>query len=244
MNKDPVIAGRHPVLDALQAGVPLDKILLQQGVRGPFEKELRAACRRRRIPLQVVPKQRLARYFAGNHQGVIAIGTAVRYQSVDELLPALYERGVTPKVVLLDGITDVRNFGAIARSAETFGFHAIVKSMTGAPANAIAVKASAGALLRIPVCREKTTASAIRALKENGLEVIAMDARAETPVCAIDWQRPLAVVLGAEGKGIGAAVRKEADLLCAIPQAGTMDSLNVSVAAGIIFYESVRGTCA
>ena len=243
MNKDrdPIIAGRHPVLEALKSNAPVDKIMFQKGIRGEYEKELRYLCRSRNIPMQIVPKERLGKMYGGNHQGVLAIGTAVEYQSLELVLPHLYEQGLTPKFVVLDGITDVRNFGAIARSAEVFGIHAIIISAkNGASANTVAVKASAGALLKIPVCREKSMAEVFRTLKGNGITLIGTDLAAKTPISAVDWNRPFAIVLGSEGAGIGSATRRELDETCLIPQLGNTDSLNVSVAAGVIFYESSK----
>ncbi len=240
--RDPMIAGRHPVLEALKSNAPVDKVMFQKGIRGDYEKELRWLCRDRNIPLQVVPKEKLGKLYGGNHQGVLAIGTEVVYQSLEDVLPHLYEQGLTPKIVVLDGITDVRNFGAIARSAEVFGIHAIViSSKNGASANSFAVKTSAGALLKIPVCREKSLAGAFKLLKENGITLIGTDLAAKKSIRETDWKRPFALVLGAEGEGIGSATRKELDELCVIPQLGDTDSLNVSVAAGVVFYESSLG---
>ncbi len=240
-DRDPIIAGRHPVLEALKNNAPVDKVMFQKGIRGEYEKELRWLCRSRNIPLQVVPKERLGKLYGGNHQGVLAIGTEVIYQSLEHVLPHLYEQGLTPKIVVLDGITDVRNFGAIARSAEVFGIHAIVISAkNGASANSFAVKTSAGALLRIPVCREKSMGEALKLLKTNGITLIGTDLKAKKTIREIDWKQPVAIVLGAEGAGIGSATRQVLDELCIIPQVGQTDSLNVSVAAGIIFYEAAQ----
>ncbi|HHB78102.1 MAG TPA: 23S rRNA (guanosine(2251)-2'-O)-methyltransferase RlmB [Saprospiraceae bacterium] len=239
--RDPMIAGRHPVIEALKNNAPVDKVMFQKGIRGEYEKELRWLCRSRNIPLQIVPKEKLGKLYGGNHQGVLAIGTEVVYQSLADVLPHLYEQGLTPKIVVLDGITDVRNFGAIARSAEIFGIHAIVISAkNGASANSFAVKTSAGALLRIPVCREKSLAQAFKILKDHGVSLIGTDLAAKKTIREIDWNRPVAIIMGAEGTGIGSATKRELDETCIIPQVGQTDSLNVSVAAGIIFYESIR----
>lgn len=238
-DRDPMIAGRHPVIEALKSNAPIDKVMFQKGIRGDYEKELRFLCRSRNIPLQIVPKEKLGKLYGGTHQGVLAIGTEVVYQSLEDILPHLYEQGISPKFAVLDGITDVRNFGAIARSAEVFGIHALVISAkNGASANSFAVKTSAGALLKIPVCREKSMGEALKQLKANGITLVGTDMSSSKTVREINWDRPFAIVLGAEGPGLGSATRKELDELCTIPQVGETDSLNVSVAAGIIFYES------
>ncbi len=236
-----IIYGRHPVADALRSGTPIDKVMLQQGIRGEMEKELRQLCREEGVPLQVVPKERLNKIARGAHQGVVALQALVRYYRLEDVLPGIYERSETPLIVLLDGVTDVRNFGAIARTAEAAGAHALVISQkNSAQINAEAMKASAGALAAIPVCRESSLVTAIEYLQLSGIRVLAGSQQASKPLYELDLRRPAAFILGAEGEGISPAVARAADELFVIPQKGRTDSFNVSVAAGMMLYEAMR----
>lgn len=243
MQKSPkeFIYGRHPVVEALKANASIDKVLLQQGTTGDLEKELRHLTRDRNIPLQMVPKDRLNRIVRGNHQGVIAFTTPVTLQRIEDVLPLLFEQSKTPLLVLLDGVTDIRNFGAIARSAELCGAHAIVMGRNKTPMmNAEAVKTSAGALHRIPVCRQSSLPAAMEYLQQSGVRVLASDLEAEQPLHNVDLKGPVAFILGAEGRGISPTIAKMADERFIIPQQGETDSFNVSVAAGIMLYECMR----
>jgi 23S rRNA (guanosine2251-2'-O)-methyltransferase len=236
-----LLYGRHPVVEALQNGVSLDKVMLQQGIRGEMEKELRHLCKKAGIPLLVVPKDRLKRLTSGNHQGVVAFQALVRYYRLEDVLPTIYERSEVPLFVLLDSVTDVRNFGAIARTAEVCGAHAlVVPQKNTALINAEALKASAGALNTIPVCRESSLMAAVEYLQLSGVQVLASDLQAEHPIYDLNLKLPTAFVLGAEGEGISEPIARQADERFIIPQLGQTDSLNVSVAAGMMLYESMR----
>jgi len=236
-----IIFGRHPVVEAIQANASIDKVLLQRDTRGELEKELRHLTRDRNIPLQMVPKDRLNKIVRGNHQGVIAFMAPVGFQRLEDLLPLLFEQSAMPLFVLLDGVTDVRNFGAIARSAEIAGAHAIVMGRNKTPLlNAEALKTSAGALRDIPVCRESSLPAAIEYLQQSGVRVLASDLEAEDRLMDLDLTGPVAFVLGAEGRGISPSIAKMSDQRFIIPQRGKTDSFNVSVAAGIMLYESMR----
>lgn len=236
-----LIYGRHPVTDAIRAGLSVDKVVLQQGLRGDFEKEVRYLCRERQIPLQVVPRERFSKWVQGNHQGVIAFIAPVVFQRVEMVLPSVYERGEIPFFLVLDGVTDVRNFGAIARTAEVLGVHALVVPMKNtALVNAEAMKASAGALSHIPVCRETSLVNALTLMQESGVRIFGSDLEAGRTIFEVDLTGPSALILGSEGKGIHPALLKMADETFLIPQSGVTDSLNVSVAAGIMVYETVR----
>jgi len=238
---DQLVYGRHPVVATLEAEQAVDKVMLQRGLRGPFEKQLRELCKHRAVPLQVVPRERLNALVRGNHQGVIALLAAFRYQRLDDLLPVLYERGEQPLLVLLDHVTDVRNFGAIARSAEVCGAHALVISRKGAAAaNAEAVKASAGALSRLAVCRESSILEAAKLLQASGVRIAASHLAGESLLEEVDLTGPTALILGAEGRGVSRELIRAADVGFRIPQAGQMNSFNVSVAAGIMLYEAMR----
>ncbi len=236
-----IIYGRHPVTDAIRAGISVDKVMLQQGLRGDFEKEIRALCKEWQIPMVVSPRERFGKWVQGNHQGVIAFIAPIAFQRLEEVLPVIFEKGETPLFVVMDGITDVRNFGAIARTAEVCGAHGlIVPRKRTAWINAEAMKVSAGALSHIPVCRESSLITAIDYLKQSGVRVMASDLEAGRYLFDMDLVGPTALVLGSEGEGISDPVRKAADTTFLIPQKGVTDSLNVSVAAGIMLYEAIR----
>ncbi|MEM8582837.1 MAG: 23S rRNA (guanosine(2251)-2'-O)-methyltransferase RlmB [Bacteroidota bacterium] len=232
-----LIYGRHPVLEALQSDQSIDKVYLQKGTRGEFERELRLACKAREIPMTIIPKEKLRRLVRGNHQGVAAQLAAAAYQRITDVLPFLFEQGKNPLLLLLDGITDVRNLGAIARSAEICGAHAIIigqKNSAGLTADA--VKSSAGALGRIPVCREKSLINTIEYLQESGVRVAASDLQAELDISELDSSAPICLILGSEGDGISQGVARSSDLRFRLAQVGTLNSYNVSVAAGIMLY--------
>ncbi|MCP9234515.1 23S rRNA (guanosine(2251)-2'-O)-methyltransferase RlmB [Lewinella sp. JB7] len=239
--REDLIYGRHPVLEALAAGQPVDKVYLQQGTRGDFEKELRQSCKLHAVPMTLIPQAKLQRMVRGNHQGVVAQLAAAPYHRVEDVLPQVYERGEIPLFLLLDGVTDVRNLGAIARSAEVCGAQTIIipqKNSAGLTADA--VKSSAGALARLPVCREKSLVNTVEFLQMSGVRVIASDLNAERYLHELELTGPLCIVMGAEHEGISTGVARAADVTFRIPQAGTLNSFNVSVAAGILLYETMR----
>lgn len=235
------VFGRHPVLESIAAEQSVEKVWLQQGTRGDFEKQLRHLCKQHQIPVTIIPKERLNKLVSGNHQGVVALLAAAAYQDLNDIIPFVYEQSQTPLFLLLDGVTDVRNFGAIARSAELCGVHAIIIPAKGsAGLTSEALKTSAGALSRIPVCRVKSLVSTIAYLQESGILVFASDLSGKAMLHDLDLKSPLALVLGSEGEGISRGVAKAADLCFKIPQVGTINSFNVSVAAGIMLYECMQ----
>lgn len=238
---DQLIFGRHPVLDAIRGGQSIDKLLVQQGVRGDFEKEIRQLTRLHNIPVQVVPKERMNQIVRGNHQGIIGYLSPIRYYRLDDVLPVIYERSEAPLLVVLDGVTDVRNFGAIARSAELSGAQAMVIPRKGsAQINAEAIKASAGALTHLAVCRESSLIAAVESMKLAGIRLLVSDLGAEKYLYDLDLRGPVAFVLGSEGRGVSREMLQAADETFLIPQRGVTDSFNVSVAAGIMLYEAMR----
>lgn len=240
-SKQSLVYGRHPVVDAINTGTPMDKIFLQQGTRGDFEREIRQLCKKFNIPLQILPKERLSRFTKANHQGIVGMLSLTNYYRLEDVLPMIYEKSETPLIVLLDGVTDVRNFGAIARSAECCGAHALVVPKKGsAQINAAALKTSAGALTNIPVCRETSLVAAIEYLKLSGIKVLASDLKATKKIFDLDLKVPVALVVGSEGEGVSSKILKEVDQNFIIPQKGLTDSFNVSVATGIILYEVLR----
>ena len=240
-HSDNLIFGRHPVVEAIEGGQAIEKVMLQLGTRGELEKTLRHLCKAQGIPLQYVPREKLNALVRGNHQGVIALMAPLAYHELDPLLAALSEKKEPALLLLLDGITDVRNFGAIARSAEICGAHALVTPQQGSAAlNAEAIKTSAGALTRIPVCRESSLLKAIDLIRSYGIHILATRMEESKPLYEIDLRKPCAVILGSEGKGIQPPLLRAADQFLHIPQVGLTDSFNVSVAAGIILYEAAK----
>lgn len=235
------IFGIRAVIEAIEAGKDIDKIYIKKDLQGDLAKELFELIHKRHIVTQRVPIERINRITRKNHQGVVAFLSAVTYHRLDEVIPALYEEGVMPFVVVLDGITDVRNFGAIARTCECAGVNAIVIPERGsASVNADAVKTSAGALHHIPVCREYNLTGAVRTLKENGYKIVAASEKADINYTQADYTTPVALVMGAEDVGISAEVLRLCDTFVSIPLFGHIGSLNVSVAAGVMMYEVVR----
>ena len=235
------IYGIHAVLEALNEGLPLNKVLIQRDVQNDRLRDIIQILKKRGIPFQLVPKEKLNRLTSKQHQGIIALGSPVEYLTVSELLPMLYEDGETPLLLVLDGVTDVRNVGAIARSAECFGAHGIVVPAQGsALLNADAMKSSAGALLKVPVCREINFSEAIKYMKGSGLSLMACTEKATQDLADADFSAPLAIVMGAEGEGIHPDLLAACDQQVRIPMTGEIGSLNVSVAAGVILYEAQR----
>lgn len=238
-NKGQVIYGKHPVLEAFNEDMAIEKVMLLQGTHGETEKFFREKCRERAIPLQQVPREVLFKLSGGNnHQGIVAIIAPVEYQDLKGLLPFIINREKHPLFIILDRITDVRNLGAIARSAELLGVDAIViSSKHRARIDEEAIKASAGALLKLAVCRENSLLSAIDTLKSNGIKLAAADSGEGVPIYQINFNQPVAIILGSEDEGIHPTILEKCDYRFKIPQVGTIDSFNVSVATGIALYE-------
>lgn len=236
------IFGLRPVMEAINADKEIDKIFISKDLQGELAAELNALLRGRRdIVVQRVPVERLNRITRKNHQGVIAILSAITYETLSNLVPMLYEDGRLPFLVALDGITDVRNFGAIARTAECVGADALVIPMRGSVSvGGDAVKTSAGALSYLPVCRERNLAGALRFLKDNGYQVVAVSEKADFSYVLADYTTPVVLVMGAEDTGISPEVMAECDTRVSLPMFGKIGSLNVSVAAGVMMYEVVR----
>ncbi len=241
LKKNSYIFGRHPIIDAIQTGTSFEKIFLQQGIRGEYEKELRHLTKSNNIPVQIVPKEKLNRLTSANHQGVIGITSLIPFYQLDDILPFIYEKSETPLILILDGVTDIRNLGAIARSAEICGVHTIIIPKKGsAQINAEAIKSSAGALTKIPVCRVQSIDGALDTLELSGVTPFASNLGGKKMVFDCDFTQPTAIIMGAEGKGINREVLKRVENQFIIPQKGTTDSFNVSVATGIILYEALK----
>ena len=241
ITKDEYIFGIRAVIEAIESGKDIDKVLIKKDLKSELAAELFAKMKEYSIVGQRVPVDRINRITKKNHQGVVAILSAITFASLDNVVPELYEKGETPLVVILDGITDVRNFGAIARTCECAGVNAIVISeRNSAGVNGDAVKTSAGALLHIPVCREKSSLNAVKYLKDSGFQIVGATEKGAVNYTKIDYTVPTAIVMGAEDVGISVDILKICDSYAAIPQFGHISSLNVSVAAGILIYEAVR----
>jgi len=241
MEKSDYIYGIRAVMEAMEAGKDIDKIFIAKDLQGELASQLIGLARKMRVITQRVPVERINRITRKNHQGVLAMMSAVTYHRLDHLVPELYEAGILPFIVILDGITDVRNFGAIARTCECAGADAIIIPEHGSVSvGGDAVKTSAGALLHIPVCRVGSTAWAVKFLKENGYNVVAVSEKAEISYVEGDYTGPVALVMGAEDTGISEATLNECNTKVGIPMFGNIGSLNVSVAAGVMIYEVVR----
>ncbi|HIU56000.1 MAG TPA: 23S rRNA (guanosine(2251)-2'-O)-methyltransferase RlmB [Candidatus Gallibacteroides avistercoris] len=241
MEKNEMIFGIRAVIEAVEAGKEIDKVLVKKELQGDLAKELFSVLKDAGVLIQKVPVERLNRITRKNHQGVVAFISSVTYQSLENLIPGLYEEGKVPLLVVLDGITDVRNFGAIARTCECAGVHAIVIPQRGSvTVNADAVKTSAGALHTLPVCRVRNLHEALRFLQNSGIRLVAATEKADQSYTEVSYTDPTAIILGAEDTGISADSLRICDQMVKIPQFGTIGSLNVSVAAGVMIYEAIR----
>jgi 23S rRNA (guanosine2251-2'-O)-methyltransferase len=235
------IFGLRPVIEAIKAGKQIDRLLIRQGLQGPLYHELMAEVKKHEIVFQIVPLERIELVTRKNHQGVLAWLSVIEYQRIGNLLPMIFEKGEDPLVIVLDGVSDVRNFGAIVRTAECLGAHAIVIPEKGsARITADAVKTSAGALHTFPVCREKSIVRSVAFLKNSGLKIICGAEKSGKTASITDLTGPIVLILGSEDKGISRELTSIADKIVQIPMKGTISSLNVSVAAGILLYEILR----
>jgi len=236
-NKD-YIYGLRPVIEAIASGKTIDNVLMKKGLRGSLYYELMQAITKHSIPYQLVPPEKLNRVTRKNHQGVIAWISPIEYNDINTLLPGIYESGRNPLLLVLNNITDVRNFGAIARSAECFGVDCIIIPEKGAARiNSEAVKTSAGALNTIPVARVKSIMKSLEFFKDSGLRVISASEKGDSKIRAASLDGPLVLVLGSEDRGVSPEILEISDVHLSIPMAGKIESLNVSVAAGILLYE-------
>lgn len=241
IDKTQYIYGIHAVTEAIEAGKDIDKILLSKTLNNDTAQEIINRAKALRVPVQRVPVQKIDRITRRNHQGVLAMMAAVTYYHVEDLVPQLFDEGENPFFVVLDGVTDVRNFGAVARTCECAGVSAIViPDRESVSVNADAVKTSAGALNHLPVCREHNLVAAVKMLRDSGFKIVGTSDKNSMPYTQGDYTGPVAIVLGAEDKGISPEIMKLCDTRVLIPEFGHINSLNVSVAGGIMIYEVVR----
>lgn len=235
------IYGIRSAIEAIHSGKEIDRIFIKQGAKSELANQLLALIRKKKIPYQFVPLQRLNRITQKNHQGVITFLSFISYGEVEKILPGIYESGEVPFLLVLDQISDVRNFGAIIRTAECAGVHAVIIPDKGsAQINADAVKTSAGALHRVPVCRTPELHKTVEFLKNSGLHLVAATEKTNNIYYNARFNNPLAIILGSEEKGISEKLLDQADEKIRIPLNGKIESLNVSVSAGILLFEAAR----
>lgn len=236
-----MVFGIRAIIEAIKSGKEIENLYLQRGLTGGIILELRALIKEQEIGFQLVPIEKLNRLTAKNHQGAVAFISPITYDKIENIIPTIYEKGEVPLILILDGITDVRNFGAIARTAECAGVHALVVPAKGsAQINPDAIKTSAGALYKIPVCRHDSLLKTAKFIQESGLQLVACTEKTNEYLYSPDYTVPTAIIMGSEEQGISTDLIRIADHLAKIPMYGEIESLNVSVSAGILLYEAVR----
>ncbi len=241
VDKNDYIFGIRAVIEAIESGKSIDKVLVKKDLSGDLARELFEVIKRHGILMQRVPQERLNRITMKNHQGAVALISPIVYHKLDNLVPQLYEDGANPFFLLLDGLTDTRNFGAIGRTADCAGVQGIViPERNSVSVTPDAIKTSAGGLFYVPVCRERDILTAVRYLRDCGIKVVAATEKGARNYTDIDFTAPVAIVMGSEDTGITDEVLRNCDELAAVPMLGNIGSLNVSVAAGVMIYEVVR----
>ena len=235
------IFGIRAIIEAITSGKEIETLYVQRGLTGDLYQELKKIVAEHQISAQFVPVEKLDRMTPKNHQGAVAVISPIIYHKIENIIPEIYEKGEVPLILVLDSVTDVRNMGAIARTAECAGVHAIVVPGKGsAQINADAVKTSAGALYKIPVCRHDNFVQTVKFLQESGLQIVCCTEKTNDYIYKPDYTAPTAIVMGSEDEGIRNELIRTADYLAKIPMFGEIESLNVSVSAGVILYEAIR----
>ncbi|WP_299364659.1 23S rRNA (guanosine(2251)-2'-O)-methyltransferase RlmB [Winogradskyella sp.] len=241
MKKDTIIFGIRAIIEAIKSGETIDKVFVQKGVRSPLFQELEQLLRSEGINSSYVPIEKLNRLTKGNHQGAVAQISPIAFHTIDNLVMNAFESGTTPLFLLLDQLSDVRNFGAIVRTAECTGVSGIIiQKKGGAPVNGDTIKTSAGAIFKIPICKVDHIKDAIFHMQSSGIKVIAATEKANDYIYDVSFKEPCAIIMGSEGKGINPSVLKVVDQQAKLPILGEIASLNVSVACGAFLYEAVR----
>jgi len=239
--KQDMVYGIRPVLEAIDSGKEVEKIFIQKGLRSDNFSELMQQVKEMGIPYQFVPIEKLNRLTRKNHQGIVAYISPIVFDNIEQIIPTIFEQGHIPFILVLDRITDVRNFGAILRTAEATGIHAVViPSKSSAQLNSGTIKSSAGAIFKVPICRSDNLKETIDFLTNSGLKIVAATEKADDVYFRVDLKGPLALILGSEGEGVSGEYLKRATIHAKIPMHGEIDSLNVSVAGGVLMYEIVR----
>lgn len=241
-NRQQIVYGLRPVIEALASGAQVERVLIQNGLNSSLLGELRSMMKEHDVPFQFVPVEKLNKMTTGNHQGVVATIAAIKYRSFMDLMEELSaDENHAPFVVLLDHVTDVRNMGAIARTAECTGVDALVVPDRGSAAmNEDAIKTSSGALLRLPVCREQNMKTVVNMAKQYGLQVVAATEKGAVHYREVDFRQPTMLIMGNEETGISPDLLKISDQRAKLPIMGEVQSLNVSVAAGVFMYEALE----
>jgi 23S rRNA (guanosine2251-2'-O)-methyltransferase len=241
MEKTDMIYGTRAVMEAIVAGKTIERIMIQSGLNNDLIKELIHTAKNHQVQINFVPAEKLKRMSAKNHQGVICLLSSVSYASLENIIDKVFSEGREPFLLLIDRVTDVRNFGAIARTAECAGIDAIVIAEKGnAPISGDAMKTSAGALNHVAVCREKDLKKTLQLLQNSGIRVIACTEKTDKDLYDVNLKGPIALIMGSEEDGIADDLLRAADELAKIPLKGKIGSLNVSVAAGVAMYEVAR----
>ena len=243
MNKEEknYIFGIRPIIEAIESGKTIDKLFIQKGLHNDLFAELWKLVRLRRINYKHVPIEKINRLTKKNHQGVFAFISPIDFHNIEDIVPALYEKGKVPLILVLDRITDVRNFGAIARTAVCSGVDTIlIPEQNSAAINADAIKTSAGALMKIPVCRTWNLKISLQFLKDSGIQIISCTEKTQDNMYKADYTPPTAIIVGSEEDGVSTELLKMSDAKAKIPLSNKISSLNVSVATGIILYEIIR----
>ena len=235
------IFGIRAIIEAVNAGKTIDKLFIQKGLHNDLFAELWKLVRLKRINYKHVPLEKINRLTRKNHQGVFAFISPIDFHNIEDVVPSLYEQGKNPLILVLDRITDVRNFGAIARTAECAGVDTIIiPEQNAAAINADAIKTSAGALHKITVCRTWNLKLAIQFMKESGIQLVGCTEKTQDMMYKPDYTPPTAIIIGSEEDGVSPEFLKMCDARAKIPLAGKIASLNVSVATGVILYEAIR----
>lgn len=236
-----LVFGIRAIIEAIVSGKEIETLYIQRGLTGAIYQELKEVMSEYQISAQFVPVEKLNRLTPKNHQGAVAVISPIIYQKIENIIPEIFEKGEVPLILILDSVTDVRNMGAIARTAECAGVHAIVIPGKGsAQINADAIKTSAGALYKIPVCRHDNFMQTVRFIQESGLQLVCCTEKTQDYIYKPDYTAPTAIIMGSEEDGIRNEFIRISDYLAKIPMYGEIESLNVSVSAGIILYEAVR----
>ena len=239
--KEKIVYGVRGVIEAIKTGKTVDKILLKTKIKSENKRQILSLAKEMNIPVQFVPSEKLDKLTKNNHQGVIAFISPIEYYRTEDIVQKLYEDGKVPLLLILDGITDVRNFGAIARTAECAGVNAIIiKDKGSVRITQDAIKTSAGALFKIPVCRTSSLANTVKYLKNSGLNIVAASEKGSVYHFEHDFTVPVAIIMGSEGYGISKDLLKLADKVLKIPILGKIESLNVANATSVIIYEALR----